>query len=299
MKKIKMIAASAAAAIAVGVLCGCAPLYGRIGQMFDSLRSAREEARAEQGVYEDRWEEAAAGEFGSMMEAVYGDGQKDGNYLLEYEPYGVSYDEVSEVGWFNGKPLAGIYDAGYNTVTSGAYADIGAFIIVDREAGSIARIYEADKETFQRLSGLDGIGSPKQDVEENGFSFYKEDKNIKGLDQAAFTKLENELRMKYKNENALVECNDYVFSFYKEDILPISSFCASSMNRYGARAYIDYHSGDVDLNLFDTEKTDGIVQQVLEEASGSKRDLGKAVKEEIAKIYQIDEKNILIDVTEL
>lgn len=299
MRMVKVVALGAVAALAVGVLCGCAPVFGRVGQIFHSIREeVRDEARQEGEKFRDRQGESAAEEFGAMMELVYGDGKKDGDYLLEYEPYGVSYDEVSEVGWFNGKPLAGMYDAGYNTVTSGAYADIGAFVIVDRdEAGNVVGVYETDKETYQRLSGIDGIGSPKQAAEENGFSFCKEDKNIKGLDQAAFTKLENELRMKYKNENVHVECNDYVFSFYKGDLLTISSTCATDRNSVTAKAYVDYNStpDGFDINIFDSGKTDEIIMKILNENGGEEDEIDQALTEAIAQAYGVDEKYILIE----
>lgn len=299
MKKIKVMAAGFAAAVAVGVLCGCAPIYGRVGQLFDSMREVRTEAEERHG----EWPEEAdlAGDyFGTMAEAAYGESEWAGNSLPEYEKYGITYDEVTGNNWFGEKPLAGMYDAGHNTVTIGAYADIGAYVIVERDAaGSIARIYETDQETFKALSGIDGLYSPKETAEAMGYSFHREDRSVKGLDKDAFARLENELRMKYRNENAMVECRDDVFYFGREDLFSISSFCSSDVNRYGARAYIDYHSGDMDLNLFDAGKTDQVILRVLKEETGSKKDVGRAVKEAVAKTYGIEEKYILIDIAEI
>lgn len=291
MKKMKVVAIVSAAAVTAGVLCGCAPL-GRLGQI---VGSAAREARAEvREQIEQDGRERFPEEYYNMTSA-YGSAEAAVDDFAEYAPFGLTFEEANGQNWFGDKPLAGLYDAGYNTVTIGTYADIGAFVVVNREAGNIVGIYETDKETFSRLSGIDGIGSPKKAAEENGLSFYREDKTIKGLDQAAFAKLENELRMKYKNEKAFVECNDYVFSFYKGDLLRISSACATDLSEYVITVYFDYCSAEkIDLNIFERDKTDQIVMQAMNESNGSKTELDTAVKKAVAQAYGISADDLLI-----
>ena len=44
------------------------------------------------------------------------------------------------------------------------------------------------------------------------------------MDKKGFVALENELKAKYRNEDAVVQLNDYVFLFDKDEELRLSAF---------------------------------------------------------------------------
>ncbi|WP_066644296.1 hypothetical protein [Christensenella timonensis] len=309
MKKVpgKIVACVAAISIMIGVLCSCAPFYSRAGEMIRSITQVGERAHtksvtvgeavgdaAEEAV--DRGMSAAEyalEEIGNIMEPD--DGMK------QYESVGITYDEVNGEYWYNGKPLAGMYDREHNTITNSAYADIGAFVIVARDrTGNLIGAYETDKEDFKTLAHIDVIENAEQGAREMGYGYVREDKSVKGLDRKAFTRLENELRVKYRNQDVFVECADYVFCFSKEDTLSISSRCYMDTSPYAVRVCIDYQQNEAtDLDLFDVDKTDQIIMDGLraDGSSGQSIDAVRdAIRDAVAKAYGIDWKYVIVDV---
>ena len=84
------------------------------------------------------------------------------------------------------------------------------------------------------------------------------------MDRKEFSVFETKLHAKYRNENAVVQVDDYVFWFDKTDQMELSSFCASSASRYGAKVYADYAIADeIDISRLDDEKTDQVIFDVL------------------------------------
>lgn len=308
MKKVtgKIVACVAAIAVMAGILCSCALLYNRVGEMIRSVASIREHAKHEITVEEAGNLLSEAVNIGeAAAEEVYAEVSDElrlaRDTMKEYESVGITYDEVNGENWYGGKPLAGMYDAGCNTITNSAYTDIGAFVIIERDrAGNITGAYETDKENFKKLAHIDRIENAEQGAREMGYDYMREDKSVKGLDRKAFTRLENELRVKYRNQNVFVECTDYVFCFSKEDTLPISSRCYMDTSPYAARVCIDYQQDDkIDLNLFDIDKTDQIIMDGLR-ADGSSgqsiEEVSDAIRKAVANAYGIDWKYVIVDV---
>ncbi len=315
MKKVsgKIVACVAAISIMGGVLCSCAPFYSRAGEMIRSIAQIRDEVQEQtanvvegvgditelaidsgNGFAERVMEEIDRG-FGYSSDAEWTD---DG--MRQYKPVGVIYEEANGEYWYHDKPLAGLYDAGYNTMTSSVNADIGAFVIIERdEKGEITGAYETDKETFQQQANIDLFENGEYGAQEMGYDYVREEVSVKGLDAAAFIRLENELRNQYRNQNVFVECKDYVFCFSKEDKLAISSCCYVDAIPYAARVYVDYQQDkEIDLNIFDMEKTDGIVMEELN-VNGRKQDenaLKDQIRDAVANAYGINWKYVIVDV---
>ncbi|MEA5002637.1 MAG: hypothetical protein VB081_03980 [Christensenella sp.] len=318
MKKVtgKIVACVAAISIMIGVLCSCAPFYSRAGEMMRNITEVRDRAEeraasAMEGVGDvtelaiDRGTAAAERAFEEIGDALEwsdatGWAEAD-DTMKQYEPFGITYDEVNGENWYNGKPLAGLYDAGYNTVTNSSNASIGSFVVIERDrTGKITGAYETDKENFKELAHIDIFENGEKGAREMGYDYVREDAGVKGLDRAAFTKLENELRVKYRNQNVFVECKDYVFCFSKEDMLSISSCCYMDTSSYAARVSIDYQQNEgIDLNLFDNDKTDEIIMDTLRADGSSGQSIEKvsdAIREAVSKAYGIDWKYVYVDV---
>ena len=300
-KVIKTVAAAAAGVIVVSALCSCAPLYGKIGEMMAAAVSVgREkiaEAREENNICE---EPGIAVAYGGAEGSVW-DGEEDD--MKPYEPFGVTLKERDGNYWFHGKPLAGLRDEGYNTVTNGIFAEVGAFVLVERdENGNITRVYETDIKGFEDASGMTGLGiSTEQRAKEMGYAFHRESGTVKDMDDKEFAAFEAKLHAKYRDEDAVVQVNDYVFWFDKNELMDLSSFCASRANRYGAKVYADYAIADeMDLSQLDDEKTDQVIFDVLKEnPEGNKAEIGKQIKKAIAQAYGINETYITVEVNEM
>ena len=305
-KVIKTAAAAAAGLFVAGVLCSCAPLYGKVGEMMESAaglgREKVAETREERNV--GQWP------FGGTREtAVAYSGPEDGEWddeqddMKPYEPFGVTLNESDGNYWFNGKPLAGLRDEGYNTMTCGIFAEVGAFVFVERNGnGNITRAYETDLKSFEDACGMTGLEtSTEQRAEEMGYAFHRENGTVKDMDRKEFSVFETKLHAKYRNENAVVQVDDYVFWFDKNDQMELSSFCASSASRYGAKVYADYAIADeIDISRLDDEKTDQVIFDVLKaNPESDKPGIGRQIKKAIAQAYGISENYITVEVDEL
>ncbi len=305
-KVLKVTVCSVALVLVVAVLCGCAPMLGRVGDMIASAREAGREVRAEIVADRDEWENEVAAQVESSVEeaeewfanAKIEDWWADESMGI-YAPYGVSYDEANGEYWFNGKPIAGLCDRGYNTVTNSSYVDIGAFVVIERDRqGNITGAYETDKESFKELAHIDSMENSERGAREMGYDYVREEFSVAGLDRAAFTKLENELRTKYRNQDVFVEGKDYVFCFSKEDRISISSGCYVDISPYAARVYIDYQQdGTLDLNQFDNDKTDQIVMDMLKvNCSSAEEETKDAIREAVANTYGINWKYVIVEI---
>lgn len=305
---LKTVAAAAAAVIVVGVLCSCSPFYGKVGEMMESVASVGREKAEEIRAGRDAEYEGVT----EIAEAAADSGEYDEQWERElmksYEPFGVTYHEASGDYWFNGKPLAGIRDAGYNTMTNGIFIGIGAYVIVERdEKEGITRIYETDANGFADASGMtvgtaDDLGtSMEQRAEEWGYAFHKERGSVKDMSREEFAAFEAKLHAKYRNEDAIVEVDDYAFWFEKDELMNLSSFCGSSANRYGAKVYADYAAADeMDISTLDDEKTDGIIFDVLKSNQGATaKEIEDKVKKAIADEYGISEAYLIVKVEEI
>jgi len=89
-----------------------------------------------------------------------------------------------------------------------------------------------------------------------------------------------------------------VFWFDKNELMDLSSFCAS---RYGAKVYADYAIADeMDISQLDDEKTDQIIFDALKaNPKGDKTGIGEQIKKAIAETYGISEKYITVEVDEM
>lgn len=307
-KTVKTVAAALAGTLVAGVvLCSCAPFYGRVGEIIESVtdvgREKIEEAREEYAVGG-----RPLGETGETIVA-YANAEDGGawgteeDYMKPYEAFGVILNESDGNYWFNGKPLAGLCDEGYNTMASGIFAEVGAFVLVERDGnGNIMRVYETDIKGFENACGMAGLEiSTEQRAKEMGYAFHRESGTVKDMDNKEFAAFEAKLHAKYRNENAVVQVDDYVFWFEKNELMELSSFCASSASRYGAKVYADYAIVDeMDLSQLDDEKTDQVIFDVLKaNPKGDQTEVGRQIKKAIAQAYRISETYITVEVNEM
>lgn len=307
-KSLKVIICILVITLSVGILCSCAPMYSRVGELIQSAAEVKDRVAQEVTEHSDEWRnEIHLGNTQSAIaeaaESAMNGWMDEESWLEKYGAYGLSYDDQTGTWWYDGKPLAALYDESDSIWTNGFYSEIGVLLIAERDAnGNIAALTPVTAQEFEQISGVAGMDeSGEQRAEELGLAFYKQDRNVKGLDKKGFVALENELKAKYRNEDAVVQLNDYVFLFDKDEELRLSAFCSSGANRYGVKVSADCAIADeMDITQLDEEKTEKIIFDVLN-ARQQKNE--REVKDEIAKAvagaYGISEKYIQVDVAEM
>lgn len=212
-----------------------------------------------------------------------------------YEEYGVTYNSVTDNWWFTGKPLAGISDPGYFTLANGNYRDIGAFLKVERDVlGNITNVQEVSQDSLAQDAGVSLQNTLEQDCREERLDFYKEDVSVKDMDAKQFVDLERSFYAKYRHKDAVVQCNDHIFSLGKYDMLKLSSFCGADTNPFGVSVSADYDIADeIDLAKLDSVGVDRLLLDLLKNnAYKNAREVESAAKTAVAQHYGIGEKNL-------
>ena len=292
-KSLKVIVCILVVTLSVGILCSCAPMYSRVGELMQSAVEVKDRVVQEVTEHSGEWRnEIHLGNTQSAIaEAAMNGWMDEESWLEKYGAYGLSYDEQTGTWWYDGKPLAALYDESDSIWTNGFYSEIGVLLIAERDAnGNIAA-----------LTPVTAHESSEERAEELGFTFYKEDRNVKGMDKKGFVALENELKAKYRNEDAVVQLNDYVFLFDKDEELRLSAFCSSGANRYGVKVSADCAIADeMDITQLDEEKTEKIIFDVLNaRQQKNEREVTDEIAKAVAGAYGVSEKYIQVDVAEM
>ncbi|MEA4854667.1 MAG: hypothetical protein VB082_10415 [Christensenella sp.] len=225
MKKIlvKIVACTAVIALGIGILGGCAQIYGKAGKMMQDITDISERAVEKGSILAEKAIDTlnkALDTGASAAETALDDIdeflEKADNSLKEYEPFGVSYSEANRMYWYQGKPVAGLYDEGHHTMVNGFYGDIGIFVIAERDsAGALTGVREISKKEFVQAVGVDEIDNAKEAAKRMEYDFAKEDISVAELGAKEFEKLKESLRAAHNGENIVIECNDYVFWFHR------------------------------------------------------------------------------------
>lgn len=303
--------AAAAAAIVVGV-CGCSIMKMAYRDVSSAEAAAGEGAElsseyvtlggggSESGPMEGSaglTVEAAVGEAAPM----HGGHSSADETFKQYEKYGAVYSEINGEYWFADKPIAVFYDPGRYTMTNGNYMEIGAYVLVTRDAlGTIKDVTEVTRDEMKQALSANssmvlGNESLEQTARQEGFRYYTEDVNVKDMTVKQLNELIDDLHAKYRHQNAVVRCNDYVTYLYKDELLRLSSFCGSDNNRYGVQLSADYNIADeIDLEKLDSVEIDHLLLDMLSKQQfNDAREVESAAKKTVAGHYGISEKNLI------
>ncbi len=222
--------------------------------------------------------------------------------LKKYEPYGIEQDKATQEWYFGAKPIAGFRDPNSLTFTNGSLKGIGVYLAVERDANqNITGLREVDKAEFCKMANMSDMTTVEQDAASWGAKAYKENITVKGMTEDQLYKTERELMAKYRGQDALVQCNDYAFTFGKNDVMSLSSFCSSDMSRFGVRMYANPKIADeIDINRLDSAEINNLLLDMLKTGNyTSAEQVDAAAKTLIANHYGISEANLIADVAKL
>lgn len=132
-------------------------MMGSLPGMFPAEAVSTEES-SETVITEDYEEDAlSAGSIlrGTAVTAVQEGGEWDGEFLKEYEPYGIAADKKARYYLYNGNPVAGFVDKGFAVLVDGeAQENGGIYVRAVRDNGKLKELAEISGEEFAELSGL-------------------------------------------------------------------------------------------------------------------------------------------------
>jgi hypothetical protein len=119
--------------------------------------------------------------------------------------------------------------------------------------------------------------------------------SVKDMNRRQVYELECQMHAKYRRQDALIRLNDFVIYVYKDDLLPLSSFCSSANNAYGVKLSADYDIADeMDITKIDPADVDMILLDMLKNNEFSDtRAVEAAAKKVFAEKYGVSEKNIV------
>ncbi|HBU12113.1 MAG TPA: hypothetical protein DEB31_05105 [Clostridiales bacterium] len=313
MKKswVQTIGITAAAAVITVSVCGCSV----VKRLHSNIESARAEIAqsGEQPPYsyesgfalpEDVMDEAfyAAPAEGAISEALgsASDTTKSGvdpALEQEYASNGLTYSEVNGQWWFSGKPAAAIRDQGHFTITNGMFLSFGAFVFVERDSGGeIAAITEISRERMEQEAGMALSGEAvEQQAKEEGYRYYREDVSVRDMTAKELLGLEGDLHVKYPNQKAMVQLNDYIVYLEEDDLLPLSSFCCAQSNSYGVKIFAEYEiAEEISLSAFGGEEIDDLLLSMLGQNSFENAQQAEAAaKQAVAEKYGVSTEHLV------
>lgn len=313
MKPVIVKAVGFATALAVLMIStyGCAvmkTLYGDLQEAADAV--------VVEGTFGDdaEWVEVEHGYAGEHIStgteiafssgAAYGELEFEKQYsgfqsdeLDAYADYGVEFMPANGYYWFHGKPITAFRDEGYFTLTDSDMMSVGALVVVARDAaGNIIELKEVSAEEFGKVTGLIVT---KHDLEKESKAanckYRKEDAKVGEMNTRQYNEFVDELHAKYRHENAVVECADFVIFLEKDTLKHLSSFCSSSNNPYGVKVMADYDIADeIDLKELDSVDVDHILLDMLSANEyQNTKDVEQAAKQAVAELYGISDKNLI------
>ncbi|MDL2238066.1 hypothetical protein LJC56_09620 [Christensenellaceae bacterium OttesenSCG-928-K19] len=305
----KTIGFTTAAAVLTISICGCSvvkKLHSDIDTAVESV--AQNGGTVDYYGVEGRYDIATpvfASEGAATTEVVAESGTEEGSgysdagvsekQLEEYAEHGLTYNIINGQWWLGEKPVAVLRDRGTFTMTNGLYVDIGALALVERDSNdNITSITDVSRETMEEETGMTITGNNEQTARQDGYRFYLEDVNVKDMDSKQLGDLDATLHAKYRNQKAIVQCNDYVFCLEKGDMLNLSSHCATSYSPFGVKIYADYAVADeTDITAFDSIVIDNLLFDLLKSNTfENAQQVEAAAKEAVAEHYGISTKNL-------
>ncbi|MGI6153541.1 MAG: hypothetical protein ACOYJB_06905 [Christensenellaceae bacterium] len=222
------------------------------------------------------------------------------DFMTSYKGYGITYDKATGLYWYDQRPVGAMYDAHEHMMLQGDYFRKGVLLSVERDAdGEIAGVSEVTQKT---MAGLLGMTEPEErtvedEARKEGLAYYREPISVYGMSADELSQLECDLYIKYPEQDATVELNDYIVPLSSKARLGLTSFLSATGCDYGVKVYADFAiANTMDIQMLDIDKTEEAAFVAMnKQAYKNADDLAQAVAQQIASAYHIPQENIYVE----